>query len=198
MLQHFDIDPDKRFKTLMNDVSHQIESTDHPDGKIAEICSTSSEFVRRQRKFLSLGPYKENEMAKKIQISYEDLYREYIENKKTIKECAKIFGCSAGAILSRMKEHSIEARTRGGYPKNRDSANGKPPDTIDTSEEITTSEQLQNLDTALKEHPEVVPKKDKRLLERLILLSAVKEASIQELLEEALELLFEKYAMGER
>ena len=120
--------------------------------------------------------------AKRIQISKDDLYREYVQNKKTVAQCAEFFGCSNGVILNRMQEHGIDARHRGGHPKKLDTGaetNGKPTET-----------------QALKEQPEVSDKRSpkRRLLERLILLSSVKEMSIQELLEEALELLFEKYA----
>lgn len=176
MFQYFD--PDRRFQMLMADVSHQIKHTNDLDAQIAETCGTSSEFVRRQRKFLQLCPSgvrftKENEMPKlrKYEISKDDLYREYIENEKTIAQCAEFFGCSQGVILNRMEEYGIPARQRGGDTQKKETT------LVSTSEEITTPE---------KRSP-------KRLLERLILLSSVKEESIQELLEEALELLFKKY-----
>lgn len=178
MLQYFD--PDRRFQMLVDDVSCQIQDTGFSDAKIADICYTSTEFVRRQRKFLSLGPYKpykENGMpaAKTIHISQDDLHREYIENEKTIAQCAEFFGCSSGVILSRMKEYGIQARTHGGkYPK--------PSEVPDTDDLGRTPPPLS------LEPPEI-----DRYLERLLLFSAVKGVSIQALIEEALELLFEKY-----
>lgn len=183
MLQYYD-DPDKRFRTLIDDVSHQIESTNFSDAKIAEICFTSAEFVRRHRKFLSLGPYapliKEDKMARGIKISKDDLYREYIENEKTIAECAEFFGCSNGPILRNMEKHGIQVRPKGPQKKS------------DTKEIATPGPKASpDVVKALKAHPEA--KKQNRFLERLLFLSAVKETSIQELLEEALELLFEKY-----
>lgn len=184
------LDPEKRFRALMDAVSHQINSTDFSDAKIAEICYTSTEFVRRHRKFLSLGfpsvaRFKEDEMSKKIHISHDDLYREYIENEKTVKECAEFFGCSSGVILSRMKEYGIQARTRGGKPR-------KETPVLDVPEETPTPPEF----SALKEPFEIVNER-KRMLERLVLLSVFTELSVQELLEEALELLFEKYGKDE-
>jgi len=186
MLQN--LDPNQRFEMLMSEVSRQILSTDLSDGKIAEICNTSSEFVRRQRMFLLFEErlnlsvlLEEDQMpAKKIEISYEDLYREYIENQKTIAECAEFFGCSSGVVLRNMEEHGIETRPRG---------SSKKEGVSEDSEEMVTSESEMG---ESKESLETVKKRE-RLLERLVLLSAVKEASIQELLEEALELLFERY-----
>ncbi|MXV74774.1 hypothetical protein F4Z99_10895 [Candidatus Poribacteria bacterium] len=120
--------------------------------------------------------------AKKIEIPYDDLYREYVEHKKTIAECAEFFGCSSGVVLRNMEEHGIETRPRG--------ASLKKEVPLEDREKIETSEpEIQ----VLKEPPEVVKKRE-RLLERLVLLSAVNEVSIQELLEEALELLFHEYA----
>lgn len=186
MLQYYD-DPDKRFRALMDNVSSQIKSTNFSDAKIAEICFTSAEFVRRQRKFLSLRLLyahliEDNEMPNKIQIPYDDLYREYVENEKNVEECAEFFGHSRQIILRSMKEHGIQARPRGTRKKGN-SVTGDP-------EIITTSESAKKL-KELTEAPKISPKR--RPLERLMFLSAIKGDSIQELLEEALELLFEKY-----
>jgi len=179
---HYMTDPKKRFQTLMDNVSRQIQSSDDSDAKIAQTCYTSTEFVRRQRKFLALGPYStEVEMPQKIQIPYDDLYREYVENEKNVEECAEFFGHSRQVILRSMKEHGIQARPRGTRKKGN-SVTGNP-------EIITTSESAKKL-KELTEAPKVPPK---RLLERLLFLSAIKGDSIQELLEEGLELLFEKY-----
>lgn len=195
------LDPDSRFRALINEVSHQIQHTGLSDWEIAERCGTSAGFVRRQRKFLSVMgslsetqrtfPFidKEDEMPNKIPISREDLHREYIENEKTLKECAEIFGCSVGVIGERLKEFDIPARPRGGSRKKEtalsvseggvgEEVNGKPPvPDMDSLSEVKTQD---------------------RLLERLMFLSVLKGASIQELLEEALELLFEKYGAKER
>ena len=165
----------------MDAVSHQIKSTDFSDAEIAEICGTSTEFVRRERMFQSRFPFIErdsitelDDMPNKIPIPYDDLHREYIENEKTIEECAEHFGCSMGVILNRMNEYGIPARPRGGSKKKEE--------TSDDSEKMATLEPT-----------EFVHDGSVRSLERLMFLAAVKEASIQELLEEALELLFEKH-----
>ncbi len=182
------LSPDSRFRMLIDEVSRQIQHTDFSDAKIAEACFTSREFVRRQRKFLKLCPdgvcFKEVEMPKKIPISREDLHREYVENEKTLAECAEFFGCSVGVIMNRMEEYEIPTRSRGGFRKKSET----------TLEEITTPDtETELLETKLKEPFEVIEER-KRMLERLVLLSIFTEMSIQELLEEALEILFEKYA----
>ena len=178
--------PNERFRKLINKVSHQISTTNHSDQKIAETCFTSTELVRRQRHFLDLNNRLENpitpsrkdiQMPLKQEIPQEDLEREYIENKKTINECAEFFGCSPGLILNRMREYNIPTRPRGG--PNRKKAVEK--------------ENNKKNEAPIEPHPSSVIQEPKRHLERLVLLSAVRDATIQELLEEALELLFEKH-----
>lgn len=182
------LDSNTRFQALMDAVSHQIERTSHSDWEIANNCYTSTEFVRRQRKFLTLVTScqlpvtREDEMRKKYEIAYDDLYREYVENGKTIAQCAEIFGCSKGVILSRMAEYGIQARPRGGNTRSKKTGEGTNGTPLVVGSEPET----------LKECIEAVRPKT-RHLERLMFLSAVKGVSIQELLEEALELLFEKY-----
>ena len=123
MLDYF-TDPNRRFQALINAVSNQIsDNPDFSDAKIAEICGTSAEFVRRERKFLSMkflsfSPTfpkfaEEDAMPNKIDIPRDDLHREYIENRKTIKQCAEIFGCSTGSIGERPREYGIPTRGRG-------------------------------------------------------------------------------------
>lgn len=219
MLQY--IDPNSHFRALIDAVSHQIAHTSLSDWEIADNCHTSTEFVRRQRKFLLLGPYTcsmkgEDEMAKPRihEISYDDLYREYVENIRTIKECGEFFGCSQTVIHNRMEEYGIPKRRRGNrVQENGENTNGTPPDVPDgveirtlhpktkqpTDEEKRIiyaahgSEETASAPETLTEHPEVAKHPSTRHLERLVLLSAVKGTSIQGLLEEALELLFEKY-----
>ena len=179
-------DPNEHFRKLINEVSHQILTTDHPDPKIAEICFTSIELVRKQRSFLEFNsqlnnlitlPTQETQMSKRREIPRKDLDREYTEHKKTINECAEFFNCSPGLILSRMREYGIAARPRGG-PNRKKAVEGNNNKKNETPIELL---------------PAPVIQEPKRHLERLILLSAVKKSSIQELLEEALDLLFEKH-----
>lgn len=207
MLQYFD--PKARFQSLIDEVSNYIENTDLSDFQIAETCSCLVAFVRAQRRFISLGPYtcleEEDEMPRRtIEIAYDDLYREYVENQNTIEESAEIFDCSPTHIQRKLGTHGIPKRNPGYRTKSKragvgENTNGKPP--VVDSESITTiggtvdplllSEEP--VTPELKEHSEVVRYTKTRHLERLVLLSVVKGDSIQELLEEALELLFEKY-----
>lgn len=103
-----------------------------------------------------------------------------------------------------------QARTQGGKPKKetpvlaeashqgdlgRDdeshevTSSFSPRTSADVVEETATPSEF----SELKQPLEIINERN-RLLERLVLLSVFKEMSIQELLEEALELLFQKYS----
>lgn len=56
---------------------------------------------------------------KKFNIAKEELKEKYIDEKMTMRECAKYFNCSTKTILNRFREYNIESRNTSEANKGR-------------------------------------------------------------------------------
>lgn len=124
-------------------------------------------------------------MSERVEISYSDLYCEYITNQKTIEQCAYHFGCSRNTIFERLKAHNIPTRKRG--PISNSQLRETPEAPTPELEGQEPEGQKSNGQTPLQN-----TNSGKRMLERLMLFSAISGKSIQEIIEEALELFFQQ------
>ena len=238
---NFTKEPRQRFSDLIASVNRNLKESELTDKQISDLCHTSIEFVRRQRKFLTTLKHSETlhiekDDMSKYNISAEDIRREYIENGKGLTECAKIFGCSIGVIRRKMAKHNIASRTAGrpiidvsaedirreyiengktlgecakifgcsyGALKAKMIAYGvdtRPPGKAPRKVKETETEarnaspppKLNGNEQKTRALPKPV-QGQKRYWERLILLSICQDKPIEDLIQEALELLFEKH-----